>query len=159
MKFRPRRHHTSVRLGLRASAVNFSTDKRAYRFILNGLIHANEILGEEAFKIEDWRVIGEYIYDEDGGRHQAFYSPLKDVVVLGESIRAQERIQVEQSLKYSQFSLTKLWNGASLEEVDHWMLGQEYGMSTPSFILSYFLLAAHCWNHTIPHALQILQRS
>lgn len=115
------------------------TDVDPYRFILNGLVHANEILGEEAFKVEDWKVIGEYVYDEEGGRHQAFYSPLRDVIVLGETIRAQERIQVEQSLKYSQTSGTKLWNGASLEEVDHWMLGQEYGKSTPSSILSYFL--------------------
>lgn len=82
-------------------------------------------------------MIGEYVYDEDGGRHQAFYSPLKDVVVLGEAIKAQERIQVEQSLKYSQASVTKLWKGASLEKVDCWMLGQEYGESPPPSISSY----------------------
>lgn len=40
------------------------------RFVLNGLINANQILGEEVFKLEDWRVIGEYVYDEEGGRHQ-----------------------------------------------------------------------------------------
>lgn len=59
--------------------------------------------------------------------------------MLGETIKAHERVQVEQSLKYSQSSVTRLWNGANLEEVDHWMLRQEYGMSTPSSILSHIL--------------------
>ncbi|KAF3767773.1 hypothetical protein M406DRAFT_288979 [Cryphonectria parasitica EP155] len=99
-----------------------------HSFILNGLRNANDILEEEAFKMEDWKVIGEYVYDDEGGRHQAFYAPVRDVVVLGETIKAQERIQVEQSLKYSQLAATKLWNTASLEEVDSWMLGQEYGL-------------------------------
>lgn len=114
------------------------TDNLVHRFIMNGLVHANEILGQDVFNVEDWRVIGEYVYDEDGGRHQAFYSPLKDVTVLGVTIKAQERVQVEQSLKYSQTSVMTLWNGASLEEVDRWTLGQEYGEFTPMFILSYF---------------------
>lgn len=97
------------------------------RFIINGLMNANDILGEEAFKIQDWRVIGEYVYDDEGGRHQAFYSPVRDVTVLGETIKAQERIQVEQSLKYSLPGANKLWNTAGLVEVNQWMLDQEYG--------------------------------
>lgn len=101
------------------------------------MVNANQILGEEAFKLEDWRVIGEYVYDEEGGRHQAFYSPVKDVTVLGQTVKAHERIQVEQSLKYSQPAATKLWNTASLEEVDQWTLGDEYGKSKPSFVLSH----------------------
>ncbi|GKT85540.1 hypothetical protein Ct61P_03390 [Colletotrichum tofieldiae] len=71
-------------------------------FILNGLANANEILGEEAFKLSDWEVIGEYVYDEEGGRHQAFYSPVRDTYVMGTLVKQHERIQVEQSLKYSQ---------------------------------------------------------
>ncbi|ROW14517.1 hypothetical protein VPNG_03158 [Cytospora leucostoma] len=99
-----------------------------HEFILNGLVHANRILGEEAFKLRDWRVLGEYVYDDAGGRHQAFYSPVRDVVVLGETIKANERIQVEQSLKYSQVAATKLWNMAGMTTVDQWSLGQEYGL-------------------------------
>src|SRR5688572_32569077 len=60
-------------------------------FILNGLVHANILYDEEIFHIPDWRVIGEYVYDEDGGRHQAFVSPTRDVEVLGHLIRANER--------------------------------------------------------------------
>lgn len=69
---------------------------------------------------------------------EAFYSPIKDVVVLGETIEAHERIQVEQSLKYSKPGATKLWNTASLKEVDQWMVGEEYGECTytPSFLFT-----------------------
>lgn len=112
--------------------------KRVCRFILNGLVNANQILGEEVFNVEDWRVIGEYVYDDEGGRHQAFYSPVHDAVIFGETIKAHERIQVEQSLKYSQPAATKLWNTAGLTEVDKWEVGEEYGESMiPGFVLCY----------------------
>lgn len=100
------------------------------RFLLNGLANANQILGEQVFKPEDWKAIGEYVYDEEGGRHQAFYSPVKEVVVFGETVQAYERVQVEQSLKYSQAEAKHLWNTAGLKEIDQWMLGQEYGEYT-----------------------------
>ena len=50
-------------------------------FYYNGLINANKLLGKEVFRRADWKVIGEY--DEDASRHQAFYSPVRDVVVEG----------------------------------------------------------------------------
>lgn len=98
------------------------------RFILNGLRHANEILGHEAFQLEDWEVIGEYVYDNEGGRHQAFYAPVRDTAVLGEKIRAHERVQVEQSLKYAEDGMKKLWKAAGVVESSRWMVdGDEYG--------------------------------
>ncbi|KAI3402213.1 hypothetical protein diail_142 [Diaporthe ilicicola] len=99
-----------------------------HSFVLNGLVNANQVLGEEAFNLQDWRVIGEYVYDDEGGRHQAFYSPTRDTVVLGETIKANERIQVEQSLKYSQAAATKLWSLAGMTTADRWTLGDEYGL-------------------------------
>ncbi|TDZ58608.1 Ergothioneine biosynthesis protein 1 [Colletotrichum trifolii] len=99
-----------------------------HRFILNGLENANEILGEEAFKLEDWEVIGEYVYDEEGGRHQAFYSPVRDTYVMGTLIQQHERIQVEQSLKYSQLGAENLWNQAGLIETAGWSKGDEHGI-------------------------------
>lgn len=99
-----------------------------FRFILNGLRHANGVLGSEEFKLEDWEVIGEYVYDNEGGRHQAFYSPVRDTTVLGETIKAHERIQVEQSLKYSKDGMQNLWRAAGVVESDRWMVeGDEYG--------------------------------
>ncbi|KAH8681443.1 C-type lectin protein [Xylariales sp. PMI_506] len=101
----------------------------AYRFILNGLRNANKVLGSEVFKPDEWRVIGEYVYDGEGGRHQAFYSPIHDTVVLGDTIKTHERIQVEQSLKYSMDSAQKLYTAAGMVEIDRWMTdGDEYGL-------------------------------
>ncbi|KAK2059787.1 hypothetical protein LY76DRAFT_645228 [Colletotrichum caudatum] len=99
-----------------------------HAFILNGLANANEILGEEAFKIDDWEVIGEYVYDEEGGRHQAFYSPVRDTYVMGALVKQHERIQVEQSLKYSQLGAENLWNMAGLVETACWAKGNEHGL-------------------------------
>jgi hypothetical protein len=98
-----------------------------YRFILNGLRHANEILGKTAFVEEGWKVIGEYVFDGEGGRHQAFYAPLRDTVVLGELIRPHERIKVEQSLKYAEQEARWLWNQAGLTEIGQWRHEDEYG--------------------------------
>ncbi|KAI2781114.1 C-type lectin protein [Daldinia loculata] len=100
-----------------------------HRFLLNGLSHANEVLGHKAFDLDDWQVIGEYVYDIEGGRHQAFYSPPRDTVVLGETVKAQERIQVEQSLKYSEEGCRNLWRSAGMIEADRWMTEDEdYGL-------------------------------
>ncbi|EAA27088.3 hypothetical protein GE21DRAFT_6185 [Neurospora crassa] len=99
-----------------------------HEFILNGLRNANEIIGETAFIEGDWRVIGEYVYDEEGGRHQAFYAPTRDTMVMGELIRSHDRIQIEQSLKYSKEESERLWSTAGLEQVSEWTYGNEYGL-------------------------------
>lgn len=72
------------------------------------------------FQLDDWKVIGEYVYDDEGGRHQAFYSPVRDLQLLGIKFRAGERVQVEQSLKYSADEAQTLWKNSGLEEVDRW---------------------------------------
>ncbi|KIH91752.1 N-methyltransferase [Sporothrix brasiliensis 5110] len=91
-----------------------------HRFVLNGLINANRILGKDVFQLDDWRVIGEYVHDIDGGRHQAFYAPVRDVEVLGERIQPHERVQVEQSVKYSPAEANYLWRSAGLTETYKW---------------------------------------
>ncbi|KAI8956087.1 DUF323 domain protein [Xylaria longipes] len=100
-----------------------------HQFIMNGLQHANEILEETVFRLEDWTVIGEYVYDGEGGRHRAFYSPVRDTVVMGETINAHERIQVEQSFKYSKEACDNLWKSAGVLETGRWMTDDEdYGL-------------------------------
>lgn len=89
------------------------------------MAHANRLLNEEAFDLNDWRVIGEYVFDKDGGRHQAFYAPNKDVSVKGIRIQKDERVQVEQSLKYSQKEIKILWDQAGLKEVDRWTASKD----------------------------------
>ncbi|KAH8596089.1 DUF323 domain protein [Bisporella sp. PMI_857] len=91
-----------------------------HRFILNGLSHANEILGEPVFKLEDWEVLGEYVFDEQGSRHQAFYIPRRDIHYKDIHIKAGERVKVEQSLKYSSQDAEKLWKNSGLVERSRW---------------------------------------
>ncbi|KAF1841280.1 uncharacterized protein K460DRAFT_399093 [Cucurbitaria berberidis CBS 394.84] len=93
-------------------------DNVTHEFILNGLEHANELMGETAFNLQDWEVVGEY--DEEAGRHQAFVSPRKDVVVDGVPISQGERVRIEESYKYSREEVTKLWEGARLAENSVW---------------------------------------
>lgn len=87
---------------------------------MNGLLHANAILGERVFDLDDWKVIGEYVYDSEGGRHQAFYSPLRDILYQDIQFKAGERIQVEQSLKFSAGEAAHLWKDSGLSEVGRW---------------------------------------
>lgn len=89
-----------------------------HRFILNGLLHANEVMGEQAFNPKEWEAIGEY--DEDAGRHHAFVSPLKDVVVDGVDVPKGERIRIEESYKYSREEVKDLWDGSRLAENGVW---------------------------------------
>lgn len=103
-----------------------------FRFVLNGLVNANRVLKKEVFDLNDWRVIGEYVCDKDGGRHQAFYAPNKDVSILGISIQKDERVQVEQSLKYSAAESQTLWKQAGLKEVARWKATKdEYRKCSP----------------------------
>ncbi|KKA27112.1 hypothetical protein TD95_001129 [Thielaviopsis punctulata] len=99
-----------------------------HRFILNGLGHINRIFGESIFVEDEWRVIGEYVHDHTGGRHQASYSPKKPVMIMGSLITPQDRIFVEQSLKYSPKESASLWTLAGFRQTDLWMKGNEYGL-------------------------------
>ena len=81
-------------------------------FILNGLAHANQLLGKEVFRTGDWRVVGEY--DTKAGRHQAFVSPVRDLMIENVLIKAGERIRIEESYKYSLLQSTDLWHNAGL---------------------------------------------
>lgn len=85
---------------------------KTHQFLLNGLSHANRLSGREVFRKGDWEVIGEY--DEEAGRHQAFVSPLRDVMVEGIPVEAGERIRIEESYKYSLVQSTELWEKAQL---------------------------------------------
>ncbi|KAL9634132.1 MAG: hypothetical protein Q9204_003119 [Flavoplaca sp. TL-2023a] len=87
---------------------------KTHDFVRNGLVHANRLLGKAVFKLEDWKVVGEF--DELAGRHQAFYTPIKDLVIDGVYIKAGEKIRVEESHKYSAVQGSELWQAAGLVE-------------------------------------------
>jgi L-histidine Nalpha-methyltransferase / hercynylcysteine S-oxide synthase len=83
-----------------------------HEFILQGLTHANEIMNESIFNLDDWEAIGEY--DKEAGRHHAFVSPRKDVVIDGVRVAQGERIRIEESYKYSRDEILQLWEKARL---------------------------------------------
>ncbi|KAF2024560.1 hypothetical protein EK21DRAFT_104582 [Setomelanomma holmii] len=102
-------------------------DNVTHEFILNGLKHANALMKETAFRLEDWEVIGEY--DAVEGRHHAFVSPRKDVVVDGVSISQGERIRIEESYKYSRDEILALWEDAKLAGNTVWSnFNGDYGL-------------------------------
>ena len=75
-------------------------------------------MGQDAFKLDDWEVIGEY--DETAGKHHAFVAPRKDVVVDGVPVKQGERIRIEESYKYSHDEAKRLWELAKLSENAVW---------------------------------------
>ncbi|KAI9683607.1 MAG: hypothetical protein M1829_004911 [Trizodia sp. TS-e1964] len=93
-------------------------DGVTHDFIMNGLTHANNILRRPAFKLEEWKVIGEY--DEKAGRHQAFYSPLHDTSLGKIRFSKGEKVRVEESYKYSAQESLNLWHSAELFEIGRW---------------------------------------
>jgi EasF-like predicted methyltransferase len=96
-------------------------------FELNGLRNANKVLGGEEFKEAEWEYVGEY--DAVGGRHQAWFVPLKDVTVCGVEFKEGERILVEQSYKYGKDEVDELWEKAGVVEVGRWSDSSKfYGM-------------------------------
>jgi uncharacterized SAM-dependent methyltransferase len=127
-----------------------ASDADRFRFILNGLRNANKVLGENVFVEKDWRVIGEYVYDAEGGRHQAFYAPKRDTTVMGQRIRTHERIRVEQSLKYSKAEAEELWKRSGMEEIGQWRHRAEYGESS---LYSERLLYRGIFSSGTPHFL------
>lgn len=89
------------------------------------------------FKLDDWQVIGEYVYGAEGGRHQAWYSPVRDTWALGQHIPAGERVFVERSVKYSKSETRKLWEAAGMVEAGKWSVGEEYGECGFGYLVSH----------------------
>ena len=69
-----------------------------HEFTMNGLKHANRLLGYEAFILTDWEAVGEY--DRQGSRHRAFVVPKTDVTVAGVFIKKSEKVRIEESYKW-----------------------------------------------------------
>ncbi|KAI9879049.1 MAG: hypothetical protein M1830_009745 [Pleopsidium flavum] len=87
---------------------------KTHEFIRNGLTHANKLFGREVFNQQDWEIIGQY--DEIEARHQAFYSPVKNISFDGINFKAGEMVRVEESYKYSSDQRRQLWERAGLVE-------------------------------------------
>ena len=89
-----------------------------HKFTLNGLKHANTLLGKAEFDLDMWQAAGRY--DDERRCHQAFVTPKNDTTVLGTSIKAGEMIRIEESYKYSDFDISLLWEQAGVKQSNHW---------------------------------------
>ena len=124
---------------------------KTHEFILNGLEHANKLVGKRVFEPGDWRVIGQY--DTEARRHQAFYSPVKDVHVERYSIKAGEMVRVEESYKYSSGESSSLWEAAGLvPQMKYGNSCDQYRKSSNSSMLSSLSLAPTCQSYTPFHS-------
>ena len=123
---------------------------KTHQFILNGLKHANRLIGKEIFLEGDWKVIGEY--NEQDNRHQAFVCPIRDVIIESIPIKAGEKIRIEESHKYSLLQSQDLWMKADLipkarfrDSLDQYRESHLAGCRTPLKIeCSYPLIAKTC---------------
>ncbi|KAL9615031.1 MAG: hypothetical protein Q9167_000563 [Letrouitia subvulpina] len=86
---------------------------KTHEFLLNGLLHANYILGKKSFQLKNWLVEGKF--NKAAGCHQAFYISVEDCVIDGIFIQAGEKIRVEESYKYSESQANTLWEMSGLE--------------------------------------------
>ena len=94
-------------------------DNVTQRFYMNGLLHANHVLGHEAFLLEEWKAVGEY--SQALGKHHAFVTPSRDMQVAGANVNAGERVWIEESYKYTYEDLMSLWNQAGVQARKSWM--------------------------------------
>lgn len=95
------------------------------QFTMNGLKHANRIMGRQVFEEALWKSMG--AYSKSGVKHQAFVSPSKDVEIEGILIKAGEKVRIEESYKYTPNQAQELWQAAGLT------VGAVFGDSTGTY--------------------------
>ena len=98
-------------------------------FILNGLKHANGVLGYEAFAEDNWEIEGEW--DEHEGAHIQYAIPGHDCVIEGVLFRRGQRVQVVQSTKFNAAQEKELWCAAGFKKLASWSKNNEYGELSP----------------------------
>ncbi|KAJ6144683.1 hypothetical protein N7470_008578 [Penicillium chermesinum] len=100
------------------------------QFYENGLKHANQVLGYEAFKADQWDIVT--AWNPDLGCHQAAYSPRCDVTINGTVIRKGEKLGFEDAFKYSREQRDELCRKAGL------IPQFEYGNSSDNYHVHLF---------------------
>ncbi|KAJ5561057.1 Methyltransferase domain of unknown function DUF2260 [Penicillium sp. DV-2018c] len=95
------------------------------QFYENGLVHANAVLGFEAFKADEWEILTGY--DDREGRHQACYAPKVNATINGITIPKGEKLVFEEAWKYGRDERDELWRSAEL------ISQVEFGNSTDDY--------------------------
>lgn len=95
-----------------------------HRFVKNGLVHANKILGYDAFDLDSWAVSGNW--NENDGAHSQYYYPVVDVSLDGMHIPAGHRFLAVRSHKYDANDQNQLCQRAGLTVLDSWSSDSMY---------------------------------
>ncbi|KAA8648164.1 uncharacterized protein ATNIH1004_004047 [Aspergillus tanneri] len=88
------------------------------KFIKNGLVKANHLLGYEAFRLQDWGIVGEW--DASKRSHNQYYHALTDTRVGSQAVQARTKVLAVHSLKYDDDDKRALWNRAGVMETERW---------------------------------------
>lgn len=88
------------------------------RFISNILLHANKVLGCEAFDPKDWKVEGDW--NAQCGSHDQFLIPQRNLVASGVALTKGRGLYVVSSYKFDEQEQEKLWAEAGLEVESCW---------------------------------------
>lgn len=90
-------------------------------FFLNGFAHANELIGEECFKEEDWEILAE-LEQEPTTRHRFYFRAKHDIELakIGRIIKQGEEFDWFDSHKYGEDSVRLMCYKAGLSVVDVW---------------------------------------
>lgn len=108
-------------------AYNDSTDANE-KFIRNALTHANGVLGEHAFRGEEWERRGRW--NPEKGRHEQYLIPRNEVRVNGACLPAGEEILLVCSHKYDAQDRETLFRDAGLDPLQEWENDKtDYGKS------------------------------
>ncbi|KAL4933010.1 histidine-specific methyltransferase [Aspergillus undulatus] len=97
-----------------------------HRFVKNGLVRANRILGKEALELHNWDVQGGW--DAENGVHTQYYSPSTDTFVEGVRFRAGHRLVAARSHKYDASDRDTLFKRAGLTPLDSWSSEKQYNL-------------------------------
>ncbi|ORY81537.1 C-type lectin protein [Protomyces lactucae-debilis] len=109
------------------------------RFEMNGLEHANQILGREVLRQSDWQYKG--LYNQEEGYHEAAFQALNDVHIADDlKIEKDTLIRIERSYKYSNLEALALFDRSELNVAAQWKDSRDlyslYLLTTPPAYLS-----------------------
>ncbi|KAL4793902.1 histidine-specific methyltransferase [Aspergillus venezuelensis] len=95
-----------------------------HRFVKNGLVRANKVMGHEAFDLDNWDVQG--YWDSDNGVHSQYYYTRAPASVAGISFPAGHRMVAALSHKYDAEDQENLLKRAGMTLLDSWSTENQY---------------------------------
>ncbi|KAL4936797.1 hypothetical protein BDV06DRAFT_233019 [Aspergillus oleicola] len=97
-----------------------------HRFVKNGLVRANKVMGHEAFDLDNWDVQGHW--DKDNGVHSQYYYTRAPTSLDGVSFPAGHKWVAARSHKYDSEDQKRLLKRAGLTLLDSWSSENQYNL-------------------------------